>query len=153
YSSGSYSTARGTVAFTLASPSHPADVGVVTPGSPRPRRLTHLNARLLDDRALPEGEGIWVKASPDRRKLPGWSARPGDFDPKKKYPLILEIHGGLFASYGPRFSVDVQLYAAAGYVVLYTNPRGSTGYGEEFGNLIHHAYPGDDYDDLMSGVD
>ena len=67
--------------------------------------------------------------------------------------MILEIHGGPFANYGPRFSTEVQLYAAAGYVVLYTNPRGSTSYGQEFGNLIHHAYPSHDYDDLMSGVD
>jgi acylaminoacyl-peptidase len=72
---------------------------------------------------------------------------------RKKYPLILEIHGGPYANYGLRFSAEMQLYAAAGYVVLYTNPRGSTGYGEEFAQLINGAYPGDDYDDLMSGVD
>ena len=73
--------------------------------------------------------------------------------PSKKYPLILEIHGGPFAAYGPNYTTEMQLFAAAGYIVLYANPRGSTSYGEEFGNLIHHAYPGDDYDDLMSGVD
>src|SRR4029079_15329745 len=56
-------------------------------------------------------------------------------------------------NYGPRFAADMQLYAAAGYVVLYSNPRGSTSYGEEFGNLIHHDYPNHDYDDLMTGVD
>jgi acylaminoacyl-peptidase len=80
-------------------------------------------------------------------------ARPPGFDPSKTYPLILEIHGGPFANYGNRFSTEVQLYAAAGNVVLYINPRGSTSYGEEFGNLIHHNYPGQDFDDLMSGVD
>ena len=78
---------------------------------------------------------------------------PPDFDANKKYPMILEIHGGPFAAYGPNYTSELQLYAAAGYIVLYCNPRGSTSYGEEFGNLIHHAYPGDDYDDLMSGVD
>jgi dipeptidyl aminopeptidase/acylaminoacyl peptidase len=78
---------------------------------------------------------------------------PPDFDPSRKYPLILEIHGGPFAAYGPSFSTDDQLYAAAGYIVLYTNPRGSTSYGEEFANLIDKAYPGHDYDDLMSAVD
>ena len=67
--------------------------------------------------------------------------------------MILEIHGGPFASYSPFFASEIQLYASAGYVVLYANPRGSTSYGEEFGNLIHHNYPGEDYDDLMSGVD
>ncbi|MBN1223849.1 MAG: S9 family peptidase, partial [Candidatus Aminicenantes bacterium] len=76
-----------------------------------------------------------------------------DFDPARKYPLILEIHGGPWANYGDRFSVEKQLLASAGYVVLYTNPRGSTSYGEEFINLINHNYPADDYYDLMSGVD
>jgi dipeptidyl aminopeptidase/acylaminoacyl peptidase len=71
----------------------------------------------------------------------------------KKYPLILEIHGGPYTSYGPVFSTDDQLYAAAGYLVLYTNPRGSTSYGEEFANQIQHDYPSHDYDDLMSAVD
>ena len=66
--------------------------------------------------------------------------------------MILEIHGGPFLNYGARFAAEIQLYAAAGYVVLYTNPRGSTSYGQEFGNLIHHNYPGEDYHDLMSGV-
>src|SRR5439155_4445287 len=107
YSSGSFSAGRGTVAFTLASPAHPADVAVVTPGFLRPKRLTDLNAGLLGDRALAEGEEIWFKSSKDGRKIQGWIAKPPDFDPKKKYPLILEIHGGPFASYGPRFSVDV----------------------------------------------
>jgi len=78
---------------------------------------------------------------------------PPDFDAAKKYPLILEIHGGPQTAYGPNFSTDVQLYAAAGYIVLYTNPRGSTSYGEEFTNLIDKNYPGQDYDDLMSAVD
>ena len=91
--------------------------------------------------------------SNDQREIQGWVITPPDFDPAKKYPLILEIHGGPFAAYGPNYTTEMQLFAAAGYVVLYANPRGSTSYGEEFGNLIHHAYPGNDYDDLMSGVD
>jgi acylaminoacyl-peptidase len=79
--------------------------------------------------------------------------KPPHFDPGKKYPLILEIHGGPQAEYGPYFTAEIQLYAAAGYVVLYVNPRGSTGYGEAFTQLINDDYPGHDYDDLMSGVD
>lgn len=78
---------------------------------------------------------------------------PPGFDPAKKYPLLLEIHGGPFAAYGPWFAPEIQLYAAAGYVVVYANPRGSTSYGTEFANLIENAYPGQDYDDLMSVVD
>jgi dipeptidyl aminopeptidase/acylaminoacyl peptidase len=79
-------------------------------------------------------------------KIQGWIIKPPDFDPSKKYPLILEIHGGPVANYGDRFSVEKQLLASAGYVVLYANPRGSTSYGEEFGNLIHYNYPGNDFD-------
>ncbi len=79
--------------------------------------------------------------------------QPPGFDPAKKYPLILEIHGGPFANYGDRFDTIKQIWAAKGYVVLYVNPRGSTSYGEEFANLIHHAYPGDDFYDLTSAVD
>src|SRR5262249_60549214 len=104
-------------------------------------------------RAVAEAEGIWYTSAHDRRKVQGWVLKPPGFDAKNKYPLILEIHGGPFANYGNRFAFELQLYAAAGYVVFYANPRGSTGYGEEFGNLIHHSYPGRDYDDLMSGVD
>ena len=83
----------------------------------------------------------------DGRKIQGWLLKPPGFDAKKKYPLILEINGGPFANYGDRFDLEKQLMAASGYVVVYTNPRGSTSYGGEFGNLIHHAYPGDDFHD------
>ena len=115
--------------------------------------LTALNDDLLGNKTLGAVREITWKSSKDQRDIQGWVITPPDFDPAKKYPLILEIHGGPFAAYGPNYATELQLYAAAGYVVLYANPRGSTSYGEEFGNLIHHAYPGDDYDDLMSGVD
>ncbi len=94
-----------------------------------------------------------VTSSFDQIPIDAWLVMPPNFDGSKKYPMILEIHGGPFASYGPYFSTDNQLYAAAGYVVLYVNPRGSTSYGDKFANFIHHAYPGHDYDDLMSAVD
>jgi acylaminoacyl-peptidase len=140
------------VAFTLGRPDRPADVAVVR-GSAATQRITDLNGDLLDHKALGRVEEIWFASSFDGRKVQGWVVTPPEFDSKKKYPLILEIHGGPFANYGDRFAAEVQLYAAAGYVVLYINPRGSTSYGEEFGNLIHHNYPGEDFDDLMSGVD
>jgi dipeptidyl aminopeptidase/acylaminoacyl peptidase len=89
----------------------------------------------------------------DQQPVDAWIALPPGFDPARKYPLILEIHGGPFDSYGPVFSSDDQLYAAAGYVVVYANPRGSTSEGEKFANGIDHNYPGPDYDDLMSAVD
>jgi dipeptidyl aminopeptidase/acylaminoacyl peptidase len=94
-----------------------------------------------------------VTSSVDGRPIGAWLVTPPEFDATKKYPLILEIHGGPYAAYGPTFATDMQLYASAGYVVLYTNPRGSTSYGEEFANLIQHNYPSNDYDDLMSAVD
>jgi acylaminoacyl-peptidase len=153
YGGGSYSvSAAGRVAYTWTRPEVPADVAVAALGVP-PKVLTQLNGDLLPQRHLGTTEEIWFESSHDRRKIQGWIVRPPAFDATKRYPLILEIHGGPFADYGDRFGAEMQLYAAAGYVVLYVNPRGSTSYGEEFGNLIHHDYPGHDYDDLMSGVD
>ena len=153
YGGGSYTVAsNGRFAFTHTSPSHPADVAVGQRGRDA-QRITMLNEDLFGHKKLAQIEELWWESSYDGRPIHGWIATPPDFDPSRKYPLMLEIHGGPFSNYGPRFSPEVQFYAAAGYVVLYTNPRGSTSYGEEFGNLIHHAYPGYDYDDLMSGVD
>jgi acylaminoacyl-peptidase len=107
----------------------------------------------LDQRDLGAVEQISYKSSADQRSIQGWLVKPPGFDAAKKYPLLLEIHGGPFTNYGGHFAAEIQLYAAAGYVVLYLNPRGSTSYGQEFADLIHHAYPDRDYDDLMSGVD
>lgn len=153
YSGGTFSiTSDGAYAFTHSTPDHPADLATGKVGSPI-KRLTEVNADLFSYKQLGEVEEIWFESSYDQRKVQGWICKPPNFDPNKKYPLLLEIHGGPFANYGSRFAAEVQLYAAAGYVVLYTNPRGSTSYGQEFGNLIHHNYPGQDYDDLMSGVD
>ncbi len=153
YGGGAYSVAKnGRAAFTLTRPDHPADLAVVERGS-APRRLTRLNDDLFGHKQLGEVEEIWWKSSHDGLDVQGWIARPPDFDPAKTYPLLLEIHGGPFSDYGDRFAAEIQLYASAGYVVLYTNPRGSTSYGEAFANEIHHNYPSHDYDDLMSGVD
>jgi dipeptidyl aminopeptidase/acylaminoacyl peptidase len=150
--SGSFSLARnGTVAFTYGRPDDPGDLAVMDHGSQR--ILTALNQELLEQKKPGHVEELWYESSKDKRKIQGWIVQPPDFEPSKKYPLILQIHGGPFADYGDRFDFEMQVYAAMGYVVLYTNPRGSTSYGEEFSNLIHHAYPGDDFDDLNSGVD
>ena len=89
----------------------------------------------------------------DNLKIQGWLIEPPGFDPSKKYPLMLSIHGGPHAMYGVGFNFAWQEHAANGYLVLYTNPRGSTGYGSEFGNAIEYAYPSKDFDDLMKGVD
>ena len=151
---GTISIAKnGAFATTYARPQVPGDIAVGTMGSSDVRVLTAVNEDLFAAKKLGEVEEIWYDSSKDGRKVQGWILKPPDFDPSRKYPLILEIHGGPFANYGDRFDIEKQLMAARDYVVLYTNPRGSTSYGNEFGNLIHHAYPGDDFYDLDSGVD
>lgn len=153
YGGGNYSvTQNGTIVFTLSSPYHPAEVAIATKNG-EVTRLTQLNSDLLTFRKLGEVEEIWYKSSFDGRDIQGWLVKPPSFDRSKKYPLMVENHGGPISNYGDRFSLEVQLYAADGYVVFYPNPRGSTSYGEEFGNLLYHNYPGNDYDDVMSGVD
>jgi acylaminoacyl-peptidase len=144
----------GRYAFTYTTPYVPGDIAtgrLEDPGQARP--VTHVNKDLLDNRKLGVVAEIRYRSSHDDREIHGWIIKPPRFDAAKKYPLLLEIHGGPFADYGDRFDAEKQIQAASGYVVLYTNPRGSTSYGEEFGNLIHHAYPGDDFYDLNSGVD
>ena len=152
YNQASYTASNtGKFAYTLGGTDHPADLAVTD--SKSTKRLTALNDDLFSFRNLAKVEELWWESSYDNRKIQGWVVTPPDFDATKKYPMILEIHGGPFSSYGSVYSAEIQAYAAAGYVVLYCNPRGSTSYGEEFGNLIHHDYPNHDYDDLMSGVD
>jgi dipeptidyl aminopeptidase/acylaminoacyl peptidase len=154
YSGGTFTVAGdGRFAYTHTRPDHPADVATGRRGTAEIRRVTHLNDGLFSFKELGAAEELWCESSCDRRKVQGWLIKPPGFKAEKKYPLILEIHGGPFANYGDRFSSEMQVYAAAGYMVLYTNPRGSTSYGEEFGNLIHHDYPNHDYEDLMSAVD
>jgi acylaminoacyl-peptidase len=154
YEGGTFTVAPdGHIAYTWSRPDVPADIAVVTRGAATPARVTSLNDGLFGHRTLARVEEVAVPSSHDGRPIQAWIAKPPGFEPGRKYPMILEIHGGPFANYGDRFGAEIQLYASAGYVVVYANPRGSTSYGEEFGNLIHHAYPGHDYDDLMSVVD
>jgi len=152
YTGGSMSATKGRVAYTRGTPYRPADLAVVGRDG-KSRVLTDLGANLLDARTLGKVEELTWKSSADQREIQGWIVYPPDYDAKKKYPLLLEIHGGPFTAYGPHFAPEAQLYAAQGYLVLYTNPRGSTSYGAEFANQIHHNYPSQDYDDLISGVD
>jgi dipeptidyl aminopeptidase/acylaminoacyl peptidase len=152
YNGGAFSVgAGGAVAYTLGGADRPSDVGLAKAGGVR--RLTDLNAGLFDPGSLAKVKPLEVASSFDKRPIDAWIMTPPGFDPARKYPLILEIHGGPFAAYGPSFASELQLYAAAGYVVVYANPRGSTSYGEAFANLIDKNYPSQDYDDLMSVVD
>ncbi len=121
----------------------------------RPQQITQLTAvndDVLADIRLGEVEELWYNSSGGTR-VQGWIVKPPSFDPSKKYPLVLHIHGGPHAMYNVGFSYRWQNFAANGYVLLYTNPRGSTGYGTDFANAIDNGYPSVDYDDLMAGVD
>jgi dipeptidyl aminopeptidase/acylaminoacyl peptidase len=144
---------QGRLAATISSFHEPGDVYLIDPDRPdRMARLTEVNQDLLADVELGEVEELWYDAHDDWR-IQGWVVKPPDFDPSRQYPMMLVIHGGPHAMYGVGFNYGWQEHAANGYLVLYTNPRGSTGYGSAFANEINNAYPGEDYDDLMAGVD
>lgn len=152
YSGGEFSVARdGTLAFTQGGPLKPAEIATMRGANGR--FLTDLNADLLDHKQLGMVRQISLNSSADRRPIDAWVTLPPNHVEGQRHPLILEIHGGPWQAYGPHFASDNQLFAAAGYAVLSVNPRGSTSYGQEFADLIHRAYPGNDYDDLMSAVD
>ena len=143
---------NGTIVGTLSGAHEPGDVVVFNLRQPTPRQITFVNDDLLEGRRLGDVEEIWYDSVGGMR-VQGWIVKPPDFNPARKYPLMLYIHGGPHAMYGVGFNFEFQNHAAENYVVLYTNPRGSTGYGKQFGNAINNAYPGQDYDDLMRGVD
>ena len=144
---------NGQVAGVRSTPSRPSDVIAFALNSPDHfDQLTHVNDDVLKGIRLGSVEEVWYTSTGGAR-IQGWVAKPPSFDPGKRYPLILHIHGGPHAMYNVGFSYAYQNYAANGYVVLYTNPRGSTGYGTDFGNAIDNGYPSVDYEDLMAGVD
>jgi dipeptidyl aminopeptidase/acylaminoacyl peptidase len=150
---GFTASADGTkLAILVITPTSLPDVYLSEGANSTPRRLTDLNAKLFAGLELPAPEEIHY-ASFDGREISAWIQKPPGFDASRKYPLILNIHGGPHAAYGYTFSHEFQWMAAKGYVVLYPNPRGSSSYGAEFGNIIQYKYPGDDHLDLMAGVD
>jgi len=145
--------ARGTAVGTLTTYQQPVDIVSFDLDAPAAKqRLTRVNQDVLTGVALGDVEEIWYKSVGDFH-IQGWIIKPPNFDPNRKYPLMLSIHGGPHGMYNVGFNFAWQNHAANGYVVLYTNPRGSSGYGSEFGNAIKNAYPGQDFDDLMTGVD
>jgi dipeptidyl aminopeptidase/acylaminoacyl peptidase len=140
------------LAILAATATEPGDLFCVQPGSSPAQRLTSLNAKLFAELDITPPEEIEY-ASFDGQKIHAWIQKPAGFQAGTRYPLILNIHGGPHAAYGHTFTHELHLMAARGYVVLYPNPRGSSSYGVEFGNIIQYRYPGDDYKDLMAGVD
>lgn len=136
----------------ISTPTNIGDLFTVDHSGSQPVQITHINDKLFSQLNLTPPEEIWYKSF-DGKRIEAWIQKPPDFDPAKKYPLILNIHGGPHTAYGYVFDHEFQWMAAKGYVVLYPNPRGSTSYGQQFGNIIQYHYPGDDYRDLMLGVD
>lgn len=148
-------TRAGMTAIIRTAAQHPPDVWRVDlkkPGPASMQQLTHVNEDLLARIKLGQVEEFWY-GSTGGAKVQGWVVKPPNFSASKKYPMIMEIHGGPHGMYNGSFNFMFQNFAANGYVVLYVNPRGSTGYGTAFGNAINLRYPGVDYDDLMAGVD
>ena len=153
YTSGDFAISKkGDIVYTTASRTMPGDLALYRKGK-QDSVLTHLNDDALGHKTLAKVEDLTVISSYDEREIDAWVAYPPGFDDTKTYPLILEIHGGPHAAYGPHFAMEIQLMAAKGYVVVWSNPRGSSSYGEDFGNLIHHNYPSNDFNDLMDVVD
>ena len=152
YSSGSYSISRSKIAYNYTRPDHPSDIAIVNSDGKNWKRLTNLNKTLFNEKKPGKVEEIWYESSFDGRKIQGWIVYPPNYSSNKKYPFMVENHGGPILNYGDRFSIEMQLYASAGYIVFYPNPRGSTSYGETFANLLLNNYPGEDYLDVMDGV-
>lgn len=157
YTSGGFSLTAGkssgvSIAYTSGSPDRPSEIAY-KPNNGKSRVLTDLNSDVLPHLNMAKIEEIKVKSRFDQREIEAWVALPENFSADGSFPMVLEIHGGPFAAYGPFFAAEIQRYAAEGFVTVYVNPRGSTGYGVEFAQLIDQAYPGNDHDDLMSVVD
>lgn len=152
YVQGQFSASAGVAAVTLGDTITPTELGVVDRQG-RVQMITDFNRSLHDSVQLATVEEHIVKSSVDQREIQYWVMRPPNFDVNKSYPMMLQIHGGPWAAYGPQFAANNQLYAAAGYVVVYGNPRGSTGYGADFAHTIDFNFPNRDYDDLMDMVD
>ncbi len=161
--------ADGRVAVTHSAPTLPVELYAFRPGDAAHRAawqaLTTFNAALAARAGFVGYEELWLPgaapsvtafpghAAGERQAIQGWLLKPPGYDPARRYPLVLYIHGGPHTMYGTAFFHEMQVLAHAGYLVLITNPRGSTGYGEAFANVIQYHYPGEDYGDLMAAVD
>jgi dipeptidyl aminopeptidase/acylaminoacyl peptidase len=155
YAAGSHSvsdTRRPVIAYTAGATDRPAEIGVAG-RNVDDRILTDLNSDVFDHLDLAVIEEIQIPSRHDGLEIEAWVALPPGFEADGSAPMIMEIHGGPFAMYGPYFAAEIQRFAAEGYVTVYVNPRGSTGYGADFAMAIDKAYPGYDYEDLMSVVD
>lgn len=156
YAEGSFSLSGGkkpVIAYTAGFTDKPSEIAVIGANGKGAKVLTDLNADVLPYLDMAKIEEVKISSKHDGKEIEAWVALPPDFKADGSFPLILEIHGGPYSMYGPFFASEIQRYAAEGYVTVWSNPRGSTGYGENFALEIDQAYPGHDYDDLMTVVD
>lgn len=152
YISGEFHAANDVIAYTFGQADRPADIAITF--NKETNVVTSLNEDILGHRKLGKVNEITYRSSFDGQEIQGWYITPPDFNPKKKYPLILEIHGGPHLAYGPHFSAELQIMAASGYIVFYDNYRGSSSYGEDFALLLQYKYSSkEDFADHMSGID
>ena len=152
YISGEFHAANDVIAYTFGQTDRPADIAITV--KKETNIITSLNEDILGHRKLGKVNEITYRSSFDGQEIQGWYITPPDFNPKKKYPLILEIHGGPHLAYGPHFSAELQIMAASGYIVFYDNYRGSSSYGEDFALLLQYKYSSkEDFADHMSGID
>ena len=149
----SLSMAGGLAAVIYSTPTQPPALATVMLDAPEKMTIiADTNRKLMAGCTLSEAEEIWYKSF-DERRIQGWILKPPGFHEARHYPLLVSMHGGPHGSYGNSFNEDLQMFADHGYVVLFVNPRGSTGYGEQFGNIIQYKWPGDDIKDVLAGVD
>jgi dipeptidyl aminopeptidase/acylaminoacyl peptidase len=151
---GLYDVVDGVLIFTATTHTHPAELF-----AENDRRLTHVTDDFVAGCELVEAERFAAKSA-DGTEVDAWLVRPAGFDEGKKYPTLLTIHGGPFSQYGTGFFDEVQVYSGAGYAVLFSNPRGGSGYSEAWGRAIRgpidgggSGWGGLDYEDLMGVVD
>jgi dipeptidyl aminopeptidase/acylaminoacyl peptidase len=148
----SFSADGSRIAYTGSDPTHPTEVFTAASSGGGESRLSGLSDALLREVELRPAERLLYK-SPDGTPVEGWVMLPRGYDAQRRYPLVLSIHGGPHGAYGTDFSFPFQLLAARGYVVLYTNPRGSTGYGEDFLWATWGGWGLRDTEDVLAGVD
>ena len=139
------------LAFTATDPVSPPEVFICHPDGTGEKQLTDLNREWKTEVALSRPERLHYERA--GCTLDCWVMKPYGYEPGQRYPALLTIHGGPHTQYGHNFFDEFQVYAGAGYAVIYTNPRGSQGYGEAFTRAVHGDWGGEDFADVMAGLD
>ncbi|NLN83341.1 MAG: S9 family peptidase [Firmicutes bacterium] len=148
----SYNAYSNQVVLTFNQPDNMGDLYLYNLSNLNEKRLTAVNDSWYEEVAISLPEQFSYQAD-NGAEVEGWLLKPYNFDENKKYPMILEIHGGPHVAYGLTFNHEMQVLSSLGYAVLYLNPQGSAGYGQEFNDQTHHDWGGQDYRDVMKGVE